>query len=83
MLDELLDDRRGDLHGESHQKEIIARYCSEFEHRVRSASSRQQAMALVNASCREFKHSCPSAIVRKFLESYAEGLLDRHWSSRL
>jgi len=82
MLDELLDVRRGDLHGESHQKEIIARYCSDLEHRVRSAPSRQEAKALVDASCRDFGQSCPSAIVRTFLVSYANGLLDRHWSGR-
>jgi len=82
MLDELLDDRRGDFFHESHQKETVARYCSDLEHRVRSASSRQKAKALVEASCQDFKKSCPSTILRKFLVSCADSFLERHWSSR-
>lgn len=82
MVDELLDEPRRDFLRESHQQELVAHYCSGLEKQVQSASSRQEAKALVDTSCQNFEHSCPSSIVRKFLSSYAARLFDRHWSSR-
>lgn len=82
MLDELLDERRSDFLHESHQKEITAEYCSALEKQARTASIQQEAKDLVDASCQNFKQSCPSTIVRTFLVSYAESLLDRHWRTR-
>jgi hypothetical protein len=82
MFDELLDERRHNFLHESHQKEVIARYCEGLEARLKNAGSLKEAQALVESSCRGFQQSCPSRIVRKFLESYARGLLDRHWGAR-
>jgi len=79
MLDELLDERRHDFLHDSHQKEVIARYCEGLESRLKNAANREEARALLEASCRGFEHSCPSKIVRTFLASYAEGLFRRHW----
>lgn len=81
MLEELLNERRPDFLHEAHQKEIIARYCDGLETRLKGAGSREEATSIVDASCRGFERSCPSSIVRTFLVSYAQGLLDRHWSA--
>ncbi len=82
MLDELLDERRHDFLHESHQKEVIARYCEGLEKRLKNAPTKKEAEALVSESCRGFEQTCPSRIVRTFLETYARSLFDRHWSSK-
>jgi hypothetical protein len=81
MLDELLDERRRDFLHEAHQKQLIARYCSDLENQLKNAPDRDQARALVDASCRDFAQSCPSGIVRRFLISHAEHLFRRQWDS--
>jgi hypothetical protein len=80
MLDELTD--KASLR-ETHQEELIARYCSGvFEH-IHMAASQNEAMRIVDDACDKFDRQCESRIVQRFLRQHVRRILDYHWGEKV
>ncbi len=62
------------------QKELIAKYCGDIAVKIRTASSRAQAAALVDETCQNFDEQCPSEIIRLFLHNYVTDLFKQYWN---
>jgi len=77
--EELLTDERFERLNTHRQSELIAEYCSDIEDRIRSASSRLEALRFAESSCTRFEQTCPSALVRKALERHVEKLILQYW----
>ena len=79
--EELLTDEPFREYHEYRQSELIAKYCSDIDVRIRSASSRQEARGLAESACRKFEQACASALVRNALAKYIEELITRYWEN--
>jgi hypothetical protein len=78
--EELISDR---VLGAAHQRELIARYCANADERIRTASSKSEAMRIVDDLCEHFDRACESSMVRTFLKRHVAHLLASHWGERV
>jgi hypothetical protein len=77
----LTDERYQQLHG-NQQSELIANHCGDIEERIRSASSRLEAVHLKELECTKFKQECQSTLVRTALTRYVEEIISRYWDKQ-
>ena len=64
------------------QKELIDKYCSGLEGRLRSAPVTQAAQDIVDAVCGEFNNDCESEIVRSYLHDYVNAKFREIWKHK-
>jgi hypothetical protein len=82
MNEELLTDERFLRLDANRQSELITEYCADIEDRIRSAPSRLEALRLSESSCTRFEQACPSALLRKALETHIEELILQYWDRK-
>jgi hypothetical protein len=82
MNEELLTDERFRQLNGNRQSELIANHCADMEDRIRSASSRSEAIRLKESTCARFEEACPSALVRTALSRHVEELISHYWDNK-
>jgi len=64
------------------QSGLIANHCADMEYRIRSASSREEAIRLKEMACTTFNQECQSALIRTALIRHVEDLISRYWDNK-
>jgi hypothetical protein len=78
----LTDEGYRQLNG-NQQYELIAAHCRGIEERIRSASSRPEAMRIADAACTQIELTCHSVLIRTALAANVEEMISRYWNTAL
>jgi hypothetical protein len=80
--EELLTDERYLRLNGNQQSELIGKHCTDIEDRIRSASSRLEAVQIKEMACSEFKKECQSKLVRTALSIHVEDIIIFYWDKK-
>lgn len=64
------------------QNELVDRYCSGLEGRLRSAPNAAEAQNIVDTICRNFDGACESTMIRSYLREYVNEKFTEVWKTR-
>ncbi|NIV10818.1 MAG: hypothetical protein GWN62_05875 [Aliifodinibius sp.] len=60
-------------------EQLIQKYCTGLEDKIRFAKSRQEAHEITQDACREFERQCDSEIIPQFLIRHVNNLFEKYW----
>jgi hypothetical protein len=67
---------------DSRERRLILRYCREAQPLIRSAESRNSALALRDEICGRFARECRSSLVLTATREYLTTFIESHWNKR-
>jgi ribosomal protein S7 len=82
MFEELISERRDVKLSSSKQEELIEKYCTGIEGRIRVAGEKNNAKKIVNDACKGLEKECKSDVIRSFLQQYVRDLYENHWNKK-
>ncbi len=67
-----------DVHTVEHnnQEELFTRYCNGITDRIRQATSRAEALKIVEKACSDFGEACESSIIKSAFHKYLHDLVE-------
>lgn len=78
MIEELITNQQKLPFDQQKQEELIKKYCSGVEDRIRNAHAESDAMSIVDNVCKDLEKECESDVVRSFLQRYVSDLIEKY-----